>query len=171
MRRQPSKAQPFMVGMTIGLLLGVVVVDLIIPIGIVPSVLYVSLVMLALATDNWRLPTFAAIAFAVLITLELVSEYLALEEIPWSVLARTSLVVVAMWLPVGTALVTRKVDECNEVMGTPLSICPSCKQIRDDEGLWHNVEDYIRDEYGRDTSRGMCPPCRSKWTSGIAHRT
>ncbi len=172
MRQGSSKAQPFMAGMTMGLLIGVVVVDLIVPIGMVPSVLYVSLVMLALATDNWRLPALAAIAFAGLITYHLVSEYAALEEIPWSVLARTSLVVVAMWLPVGTVLVTRNVEEHkNEERKTLLPVCPSCKQVRDEQGLWHKVEDYLRDECGRDTARGMCPQCRAKWTAGHAYRS
>jgi hypothetical protein len=38
-------------------------------------------------------------------------------------------------------------------------ICASCKQIRDDEGFWHQVESYIADRTEAEFSHGICPKC------------
>lgn len=43
-----------------------------------------------------------------------------------------------------------------------LPICVHCKRIRDDEGYWHQVEEYIRDRSEADFSHGLCPECREK---------
>ena len=40
-----------------------------------------------------------------------------------------------------------------------LPICSSCKNIRDEEGYWHQVEAYIRDHSEADFSHGLCPKC------------
>jgi PAS domain S-box-containing protein len=42
------------------------------------------------------------------------------------------------------------------------SICASCKRIRNDEGGWENVEDYIRGQSEAAFSHGICPDCISK---------
>lgn len=38
-------------------------------------------------------------------------------------------------------------------------ICAGCKSIRDDEGFWHNVSDYLRDHTEAECSHGLCPAC------------
>jgi hypothetical protein len=43
-----------------------------------------------------------------------------------------------------------------------LPICASCKKIRDDEGYWHQVEEYIMDHSEADFSHGICPDCIHK---------
>jgi PAS domain S-box-containing protein len=40
-----------------------------------------------------------------------------------------------------------------------LPICSSCKQIRDDQGYWHQVEQYIRQHSEAEFSHSICPPC------------
>jgi PleD family two-component response regulator len=40
-----------------------------------------------------------------------------------------------------------------------LPICANCKQIRDDQGYWHQVETYIRDHSDAEFSHGVCPKC------------
>ncbi len=40
-----------------------------------------------------------------------------------------------------------------------LPICSHCKSIRDDEGYWQKVEEYIRDHSEADFSHGICPAC------------
>ncbi|MFN8665599.1 MAG: histidine kinase N-terminal 7TM domain-containing protein [Gemmatimonadaceae bacterium] len=44
-----------------------------------------------------------------------------------------------------------------------LPICAGCKQIRDDSGTWHPVEQYVRDRTHAEFSHGMCPACVAKW--------
>lgn len=43
-----------------------------------------------------------------------------------------------------------------------LPICASCKKIRDDDGYWHQVEEYIMDHSEADFSHGICPDCMHK---------
>lgn len=40
-----------------------------------------------------------------------------------------------------------------------LPICSRCKKIRDDEGYWHNVENYLKSNAGMMFSHGLCPDC------------
>jgi len=41
-------------------------------------------------------------------------------------------------------------------------ICGHCKQIRDDEGYWHQLEVYVRDHTEAEFSHGICPKCMEK---------
>lgn len=43
-----------------------------------------------------------------------------------------------------------------------IPICASCKNIRDDEGFWHDVEVYIEDHSEANFSHGICPACKQK---------
>ena len=43
-----------------------------------------------------------------------------------------------------------------------LPICSYCKKIRDDEGYWNQVEDYVRKRSDANFSHGICPSCIKK---------
>lgn len=43
-----------------------------------------------------------------------------------------------------------------------LPICANCKRIRDENGVWHNVEVYIRDHSKAEFSHGICPECAKR---------
>ena len=43
-----------------------------------------------------------------------------------------------------------------------LPICANCKNIRDDNGYWHQVEVYIRNNSKAEFSHSICPPCAQK---------
>jgi len=43
-----------------------------------------------------------------------------------------------------------------------IPICASCKNIRDDEGYWNELEIYIRDHSEVDFSHSICPDCMQK---------
>lgn len=40
-----------------------------------------------------------------------------------------------------------------------IPICATCKKIRDDDGYWQQVEQYIGEHSGAKFSHGMCPDC------------
>ncbi|GAB4439330.1 MAG: hypothetical protein Kow0031_21190 [Anaerolineae bacterium] len=40
-----------------------------------------------------------------------------------------------------------------------LPICANCKRIRDDDGQWQRVEEYVREHSEADFSHGICPDC------------
>jgi hypothetical protein len=46
-----------------------------------------------------------------------------------------------------------------------LPICSYCKDIRDDEGYWHQIEDYIRTHSEAEFSHSICPECAEKYYS------
>lgn len=43
-----------------------------------------------------------------------------------------------------------------------LPICSYCKQIRDDDGYWHEVETYIAKHSEADFTHGICPGCMNE---------
>ncbi len=171
MKRPPKQTQPFLIGMAVGLLLGVLILDVVLPSGVVSGVVYVSLVMLSLASDKRTLTFLAALAFCTLIVYDHY-EYLVAaqdpERIPWPMLGRLALIFIAIWVPFFAALATKTVQQQDEVINTPLHLCPTCKKIRDDKGTWTKVDEFIQQEMGREAVAGMCPGCRSKWAAGQA---
>ena len=44
-----------------------------------------------------------------------------------------------------------------------LPICAWCKKLRDDEGYWKSVEEYISAHTGAEFTHGMCPECQNKY--------
>ena len=43
-----------------------------------------------------------------------------------------------------------------------MTICSSCKKIRDDKGKWIPIEQCMQDLYGPEFSHGICLPCAEK---------
>lgn len=43
-----------------------------------------------------------------------------------------------------------------------LPICASCKKIRDDDGNWHQVEQYVSTHSQAEFTHGVCPECMKK---------
>jgi two-component system sensor histidine kinase/response regulator len=43
-----------------------------------------------------------------------------------------------------------------------LPICMNCKKIRDDQGYWNQVENYVRDRTDAEFSHSICPECAEK---------
>ena len=43
-----------------------------------------------------------------------------------------------------------------------LPICSACKKIRNDRGIWEQIEIYIRDHSDADFSHSICPECMKK---------
>jgi hypothetical protein len=51
--------------------------------------------------------------------------------------------------------------ENREIRGI-LPICASCKKIRNDQGGWEQIENYIRERSKAEFSHGICPECAKK---------
>ena len=43
-----------------------------------------------------------------------------------------------------------------------LPICSSCKKIRDDQGYWNQIEQYIKEHSDAEFSHSLCPDCATK---------
>jgi len=44
-----------------------------------------------------------------------------------------------------------------------IPMCTGCKKIRDDEGYWNDVAEYITDHSEALITHGLCPDCMKKW--------
>jgi GAF domain-containing protein len=63
-------------------------------------------------------------------------------------------------------------DEVKTLRGL-IPICAWCKQIRDDQGLWHQLEAYLHQHTEAAFSHGICPTCRrnaAQWSGGSSYR-
>lgn len=49
-----------------------------------------------------------------------------------------------------------------------LPICANCKKVRDDAGLWHQIESYVRERSEAEFSHGLCPECARKLYGDLA---
>lgn len=52
-----------------------------------------------------------------------------------------------------------------------LPVCAGCKKIRDDQGAWTNMEDYICERSSVEFSHGLCPDCFQKHYPHIYEQT
>jgi PAS domain S-box-containing protein len=50
----------------------------------------------------------------------------------------------------------------NEMLRGLLPICSGCKKIRDENGKWWQVEEYVSMHSEADFSHTICPPCRKR---------
>jgi hypothetical protein len=55
----------------------------------------------------------------------------------------------------------RAKKEIRELRGL-LPICSSCKRIRDDQGYWNQIEDYIQKRSKAQFSHGLCSECMTR---------
>lgn len=60
-----------------------------------------------------------------------------------------------------TRTLQKALDEIKTLAGI-LPICSFCKKIRDDQGYWNQVEDYVRKHSKAEFSHGFCPECAEK---------
>jgi PAS domain S-box-containing protein len=50
----------------------------------------------------------------------------------------------------------------NEMLRGLLPICSGCKKIRDEDGKWWHVEEYVAMHSEADFSHTICPPCKKR---------
>ncbi len=56
----------------------------------------------------------------------------------------------------------QKAMEQIKVLRGFLPICAYCKKIRDDQGYWNKIEQYISEHTEAEFSHGICPDCMAK---------
>jgi PleD family two-component response regulator len=62
----------------------------------------------------------------------------------------------------------KAMDEIKILRGI-IPICIYCKKIRNDEGCWEQMEQYIRNRSEAEFSHGICQECAKKVLNGIDH--
>lgn len=61
----------------------------------------------------------------------------------------------------------RALSEIRTLRGI-IPMCMFCKKIRDDEGFWHRVEEYIAENSEATVSHGLCAECLKRHYPGIS---
>src|SRR5690606_8181883 len=61
-----------------------------------------------------------------------------------------------------TLLIQLKFQNKIRLLQGMLSVCAHCKQIRDENGRWSPIEEYIQKHTHADFSHGICPECGPK---------
>ncbi len=83
-------------------------------------------------------------------------------------------VIVATPLDEGNGEFNYVLEEFQNITGLPglsenvLSICASCKKIRDSKGNWRHIETYFHNHTGADFSHDICPACMRRLHPEIA---
>jgi len=57
----------------------------------------------------------------------------------------------------------REASEQIKILHGLLPICAHCKNIRDDRGFWHQVEEYVTSHSEVEFTHGICPVCAKKF--------
>ncbi len=52
-------------------------------------------------------------------------------------------------------------------LGEMLPMCAWCGKVRDDEGYWSRIEEYLRNEAGTQVSHGICDECARRLDAGL----
>jgi len=60
-------------------------------------------------------------------------------------------------------------DEVKTLSGL-IPICANCKNIRDDQGYWHQVEVYVKEHSTAEFTHGICPGCMEKLYPEFRHK-
>lgn len=63
--------------------------------------------------------------------------------------------------------ITSKIFQKMKYLEGILPVCASCKKIRDDKGVWNQIETYVRDRSEAEFSHGICPECAEKLYPGF----
>lgn len=53
----------------------------------------------------------------------------------------------------------RDADGRIRILSGLLPVCAGCRQIREEDGSWHSLEDYVRRHSPAEFSHGLCPQC------------
>jgi hypothetical protein len=155
--------------------------DLAIPLGVAMGVPYVAVVLLALG-----LPGRSVILMAGLCSVLTFGAYCYKPAVPepWKALLNRSLAVAAVWATAGLGLQrkhaeAKRVDALRErekalnvlrILRGLLPICAYCKKIRSDQGVWTQMEQYIREHSEAEFTHGICPGCLASLYPELANR-
>ena len=156
------------------LALGFFYFDLLVPLGVAGGIPYIALIALS-ARSHQRMFTYYLM---VLSTVLIVTGYFLSPEggIFWVVMMNRFLALTAVWVTGILIFFWKRSEEERvrlesdltdsledvKILSGLLPICASCKKIRDDEGLWNQVEEYIHEHSEAQFSHGLCPDCMKK---------
>ena len=158
-----ESVRPLLVGMTAGLVAGVLVLDTMLTLGLA-GMLYVALVMISLWSPKRTFTLTVAGACTALILFDY--HHASVESETALALANRALAFLAIWATAVLSLLRTRDQEDIKILQSLLPLCATCKKIRDGRGVWHQLEQYLKENSQMEFSRSMCPECRKRWVPG-----
>ncbi len=148
-------------GVTAVLAGGVFCLDLLTPLGVADAVLYVGLVLSSLWSPQRRFTLFVAGGSTVLTVLG----YFVSPPggVLWMSIANRILIVFMIWMTAILVLRYKQKQDEIKVLRELLPICASCKRIRDIQGYWKDLVQYIEQHSEMQFTHGICSDCLAKW--------
>ena len=136
----------------------VFILDLSVPQGVGIAMLYATLVLLAGWWMDRRVMLMVAGGSSVLVTLPL---FISHGNTTGSVLVINHFLAMAtIWITCAMVLVHKQREEKVERFTGLLPMCSLCKKVRDDKGLWSQVEQYFEEHHADlQFTHGLCPAC------------
>ena len=163
MEKISESVRPLLVGMTAGLVTGILLLDVMLPLGLA-VMLYVALVMVSLWSPKHTFTLAVAGACTALILLDY--HHASPSGETALALANRGLALLAIWATAILSLLRTRDQEDIEILRSLLPLCVTCKKIRDERGIWHQLKHYLKANTEMEFSRSLCPECRRKWVPG-----
>ena len=156
------------------LALGFFYFDLLVPLGIAGGIPYTALVALSVYSPRINFTLYVTSISSILIVLGHILSPEGGEQ--WMAITNRFLALSAIWVTSILLIFWKQAEEERrkiqieldgsqedvKILSGLLPICASCKKIRDDEGPWNQVEEYIHEHSEAQFSHGICPDCRKK---------
>ncbi len=136
---------------------GTFALDILFPLGVAAPMAYVAPVLISLWASRRRFTYLAGGGGTVLTILGyLISP---LDGVVWIGLLNRALALCMIWITGGLVLLHKQAKEDINTLRRWLPMCASCKKIRDDQGYWNGLEDYIEQHSEILFTHTICPAC------------
>ena len=156
------------------LMIMIFLLDLAIPLGVAMGVPYIAVVLISLWSPHKGFTVLVAVIASVFTMAAFFFKPQVAEM--WKVVFNRALALFAIWVTATLGLQRKMTEEKREkalldreraleearVLRGLLPICSSCKRIRDDQGYWTQLEQYISAHSDADFTHGICPECIEK---------
>lgn len=137
----------------------VFVLDLWIARGVGIAMVYATFVLLAgwWADRRWALTVAGGCTLLIAVALPLLRG----GHVAWSVIITNHLLALAtIWITAAVVWHHKQREEKVRRLTGLLPMCSLCKKVRDDRGLWSQVEQYFEEHYADlQFTHGLCPIC------------
>jgi hypothetical protein len=151
------------------LVAGFFIMDLWVPSGVAIPMLYPVVVLLAGWLPDRKHTLLAAAATSLLVLAGLLPS--RPDSVRLVLIINHLLALVAIWVTAGLMLLHKQREEKIRHLTGLLPMCSLCKKIRDDQGLWSQVEQYFEEHYADlQFTHGLCPVCSRQLYPGLFPR-
>ena len=132
-----------------------------------------SIVIIFTYAIHLAFPTYAIYAAFPVVTLIMGDAYLLFTSSSTEHIANRNVVMIAYVTSLGMAVISSALLQRSryntfsamrkvKTLSGMLPICASCKNVRDDQGFYQQIEQYIQDHSDAEFTHGICPECARK---------